>query len=99
MRKGHKRFYKLLEEIADLHERKNASYAQYKDPLSNLKFCERLGVSSSLGCVVRMGDKWSRLEQLIQGKPDMVGESIKDTLKDMAIYSLLCIILIEECEK
>lgn len=85
--------------MADLHDRKNANYASDSDPLSNLKMCESFGVPAVMGTMVRMSDKWSRLTQLAKGKPDEVGESMKDTLIDLAIYCLLMIILLEEKEK
>ena len=95
--RGHPRFYELLEEIKETHNRKNHDYAQDKDPLSNLKMCESLGVPAWKGTLVRMSDKWSRITQLANGKEALVkDEAITDTLKDMAVYSLLCIILIEE---
>ena len=99
MKKGSPRFYELLDEIADLHDRKSNNYSTDSDPLSNLKMCEQFGVPAYLGVMVRLSDKWSRLTQLAGGKPDLVGESIIDTLKDMAIYSLLAIILWEKNEK
>lgn len=99
-RRGSARFYQLLEEIADLHSRKNANYSEDNDPLSNLRLCQQfVGVDPFLGVMVRLTDKFSRLSQLAKGKPDEVGESIKDTLMDNAIYSLLAIILWEEKEK
>ena len=97
--RGHPRFYELIDIIKDLHDRKNANYADSKNPLSNFQECVSFGVDAHMGTMVRMSDKWSRLKQLIQGKPDEVGESIKDTLMDLAVYSLLEIILIEEFEK
>ena len=96
--KGHPRFYALLETIADLHSRKNQNYADDKDPLSNLKECEKFGVPAFLGTIVRLSDKWSRIQQLTNGKKDLVGESLKDTLMDMSIYALLAIVLLEEQE-
>lgn len=98
MRKGHPRFYELIKQMEDLHDRKNANYAEDENPLSNLRECEKFGIPASHGVMVRMSDKWSRLTQLMNGKQDMVGESIKDTLMDMAVYSLLLTILIEEDE-
>lgn len=98
-RAGHKRFYELLDTIADLHERKNNNYASDNDPLSNLRLCESFGVPATMGTMVRMSDKWSRLTELMKGKQDLVGESMTDTLMDLAIYSLLEIILIEEQAK
>lgn len=94
-RKGHPRFYEIIKEMEDLHDRKNSNYSEDNDPLSNLKASERFGVLGSLGTMIRMSDKWSRLEQLMKGKKDSVGESIKDTLMDLAIYSILEIILLE----
>lgn len=93
---GHKRFYELLDEIALLQSNKNQNYAKDNDPLSNLKSSEQFGISAPLGVMVRLSDKWSRLVQLMGGKKDQVGESIKDTLMDMSIYALLMIILLEE---
>jgi Nucleotide modification associated domain 1 len=97
-RHGHARFYTLLKEMEDLHNRKNANYSSDSDPLSNLKECEKFGIPAHVGVMVRITDKISRVQQLLLGKPDLVGESIKDTLFDMAVYSLLAIILIEEKE-
>jgi|UniRef100_A0A7C3WP50 uncharacterized protein YqgQ len=94
--KGHPLFYDLLEEMADLHARKNSNYADPKDPLSNLRRCQALGISPLMGILVRLQDKWSRIENLARGVPDEVGESLEDTLMDNAVYSLLAIILIRE---
>jgi hypothetical protein len=93
---GHPLFYDLLEEMADLHARKNANYADQKEPLSNLRRCKALGISPLMGVLVRLQDKWSRIENLARGVPDLVGESLEDTLMDNAVYSLLAIILLRE---
>ena len=99
MKNGHPMFYELLNTIGDLHARKNSNYADDNDPLSNLRACERIGIPALTGVLVRLQDKWSRLEQLAKGKPDLVGESIEDTLMDNAVYSLLAIVLIREGRK
>jgi hypothetical protein len=93
---GHPTFYKLLDEMAELHSRKNHDYAGTKDPLRNLKSAERLGIDPFLAVLVRLQDKWSRLESLAQTDPLVKGESIEDTLMDNAVYSLLAIILLRE---
>ena len=93
---GHPRFYKLLDEIENLHDRKNANYSKARDPLSNLNFSETYGVKGSLAVMIRMGDKWCRFSELMGGKKDLVGESVKDTLMDLVVYSLLEIIMLEE---
>lgn len=97
-RNGHPRFYELLDIIADLHHRKNYNYAKQGDPLSNFRMCEEFGIPATMGTMVRISDKYSRLTQLMKGKKDVVGESLKDTFMDMAVYSLLEIVLLEEEE-
>lgn len=96
VRGGHPMFYKMLDEIADLHSRKNSNYAENTNPLSNLRECGNFGIRPVDGVITRMTDKWSRLKELWKGKDDVVGESIKDTLMDLSIYSLLLIILLDE---
>jgi len=63
------------------------------------KMCEEIGIPAHIGCFIRIQDKYSRIRELLKGKPDMVGESIKDTMLDLSVYSLLFIILYEEYEK
>lgn len=48
---------------------------------------------------VRMSDKVSRLASLASGEKDMVGESMQDTLLDLAGYCVLAIIAMEEDSK
>ena len=96
---GHPKFNVLLQEIGELHSRKNHDYAG-DDPLSNLKACVRLGQPPWLGCLVRMQDKMARLEQYAKTGEFLVkDESVGDTLRDLAVYSLLCRILCEEAEE
>lgn len=96
---GHPAFYKLLEQMADLHSRKNHDYAGKNDPLKNLRACERLDLKPFLGVMVRLQDKWSRLEEFVKSGQLMVkNESVIDTLMDNAVYSLLAIILYQEAQ-
>lgn len=91
-RKGHPKFYALLEELAETHEKKNKDYAR-NDPLSNLKMCEAIGIPAYVGCFIRMQDKWSRLQNLMLKNPDVINEPIEDTATDLAVYCLLFKIL------
>lgn len=99
-RYGHPDFYKMLGAMADLHSRKNHDYAGTSDPLKNLRACKRLNLTPFLGVLVRLQDKWSRLEEFIKSGQLMVkNESVIDTLMDNAVYSLLAIILYKEQQK
>ncbi len=97
---GHPRFYEILEQMKELHSRKNHDYAGTSDPLKNLRACERLELPPFMGVMVRLQDKWSRLEEFVKSGTLMVkGESVIDTLMDNAVYSVLAIILYEEQQK
>lgn len=86
-------FKKIITELGDLHYRKNHDYAgdQY---LQNLTASRRMGLPAWKGTLIRLQDKISRLENFaIQDELKVKDESVEDTLKDLAVYSILCLIL------
>jgi hypothetical protein len=88
-------FSALIDEIKALHESKNSDYAADADPLSNLRRCEEFGVPAFTGVLVRLTDKWSRIAQLAGGKTPK-HESLRDSLIDNAVYSLLAVLLLDQ---
>jgi hypothetical protein len=96
---GHRRFYELLEEAADLHEKKVRDYgdSQDPDPLYNLRNVRHIGVDPVLGVLIRMNDKFSRIRAFVKNGC-LTNERLEDTLMDIAAYAFLCIILAEEAE-
>ena len=91
-----KRFYEILETIKNLHDAKKHDYGN-ADIFANFRLSELAGIPAWQGSVVRMGDKYSRISNFIKkGDFKFKEESIKDTLMDMAIYSLITIVLYEE---
>ena len=93
---GHHMFYQILDELKDLHSRKNQDYSG-EDPLSNLKMCEKGGLPGWKGVVVRLTDKISRLLTFMKkGTFQVSDESLEDTLKDVAVYAILALILYRE---
>ena len=95
------RFLELLNELEDMHCRKNASYSgiETKDPWRNFRYSELFGISPLKGCLVRMSDKYIRISNLVRNeKNEQVGENIKDTLLDLASYALIAYCLYEEEE-
>ena len=96
MNEQSKRFYEILETIKNLHDAKKHDYGN-SDVFANFRLSELAGISPWKGSVVRMGDKYARISNFIkQGDFKFKEESIKDTLIDMAIYSLITIELYEE---
>jgi hypothetical protein len=95
--RGHPKFYDVLNELAVLHDRKNHDYAGENDPLRNLRQCEDMGIPSWKGVAVRMTDKMDRIKSFAKKEAFEVNdEGLSDTLMDMAVYSILALILYEE---
>jgi hypothetical protein len=80
------RFQEVLEEMRDLHDRKNKDYAG-EDYLSNLKMCEAMDIPAWKGVVIRMTDKMARLMNLTRSNDPVVKESVKNAFLDMGVYS------------
>ena len=100
MHKYTHRFYDLLQEMRTLHDKKRHDYAQEADPFANFRLSELGGIDAWKGIAVRLGDKYSRLMSFIQkGELKFNDESIKDTLMDNAVYSLIALILYEESQE
>ncbi len=91
------RFNALLKEIQQLHDAKSCDYSKDGDPLSNFRRSKAFGVDPFKGILIRLSDKWSRIEELSAGKKAQ-NESLRDSLIDNAVYSLLAVILLDEQE-
>ena len=80
-----KEFRKITEDMGDLYEKKNTAYGN-----SFAESYEEFGLISS---IVRLSDKFKRLKSLHKN-PDIddIGESIDDTIKDMACYCIMTMI-------
>jgi len=77
--------HEILEECYELGVKKNADYGN-----ENIL---RFGVK---GLIVRISDKYARVENLLEKKPEVFDESVKDTLKDVINYSTYGVML---CDK
>jgi len=88
-------FYLLLDKIAKMHDSKNADYANSDDPFANFRMCENMGLDAWKGCLVRMGDKFQRISEFAR-KGTVENEKIEDTFLDLAIYSLIGLLLYQE---
>jgi len=96
---GDPAYLRLLDEMAALHRAKAAGYSGIgaRDAWANFRESELWGVSSLRGCLVRMGDKYRRCQNLLRNPAnDQVGESLRDTLMDLASYALIARCLLEE---
>ena len=92
-------FLELLEELRSLHLSKSQDYGSQSDPLANIRQgAEFVGIEAWRGCMVRVADKVQRLKTYCRtGR--LVHEGVRDTLLDLAAYSLLAIVLFDEGAK
>lgn len=88
-----------LDRAWKLHVAKNAGYAgaTNPDPWANFRMSEEFGVSAFDGCLVRLSDKYIRVTNLMKSADnEQVGESLVDTLRDLAAYALIAVCLHHE---
>ena len=91
-----RRFLELLGEMEALHRSKSADYGSESDPLANIRQgADFVNIEPWRGCMVRIADKVQRLRTYCRtGR--LVHEGVRDTLLDLAAYSLLAIVLFDE---
>jgi hypothetical protein len=101
---GHPRFYAIVQELADLHEGKNRQYATPEDPLGNFKRTGKIiskmikpGLDPTLAsCLAFMSKQVDGVYEIFgEDKLDTI-DSLEDKLRDIAIYSVIGLILVEE---
>ena len=95
MHKSTEQFLKVLEWVKETHLKKSKDYGTDTDPFANLRACESLGISAIHGVLIRMGDKWARLQSFAK-KGELVNESVEDTLLDTAVYSIIALVLLHD---
>ena len=79
------RFREIANDLGELYEKKNAAYGN-----SFGETYQKLGIISA---VTRISDKYNRLCNLATNPNiDNLGESLEDTLKDLAAYAIMTLI-------
>ena len=86
-------FDAVLKRLGDLHDRKNAGYANSGDPLANFRIANKFGIKTSDSIAVRLSDKINRWLNLMENNDlDKVGEALEDTMDDMVVYGMLWLV-------
>ena len=87
-------FDDALDELKMLHDAKNHDYATAENPYKNLEGVERIGIEAWRCIVIRLMDKFERVEQYCtNGELAIKSEGMEDIFKDIAVYSTLAMIL------
>lgn len=81
-------FRKIAQELGDLYEKKNLAYGN--------SFSETYNKLGLISAVTRISDKFNRLCNLATNPNiDNLGESLEDTLRDMASYCIMTVMELE----
>ena len=93
-RDGSPTFYKLLEEMADIHDRKSHDYASNDNPYGNYYFAGEMAMLFShspqdAGFVGRIAEKIYRLSALERMGKIPKNEAVEDTERDIATITAL----------
>lgn len=91
---GSKRFYDLLEEMAETHDKKSHDYASNANPYGNYYFAGQIaGLFShspqDAGFAGRLAEKIYRLANLESSGKETRNESVEDTERDIAVIAAL----------
>ena len=92
-------YLKKLEEnytdALNIMKNKQIDYASIDDPFKNFKLAEHLNIKLEQGILIRMGDKLSRIGNLLIRNAQVKDENIEDTLKDLMNYSNILLTYIQ----
>jgi len=89
------RFLQLTKEIADLHAKKSQDYGSDTDSLANVRASELWGTPAWVGALMRLNDKVVRLQRFARDG-ELANESAEDSMRDIAVYALIALVLYEE---
>jgi hypothetical protein len=81
-----------------MHDRKNADYGRPTDPFANVRAGEDFGIEPWVSAMVRGNDKMRRLQKAAKGGT-LTNEGIEDSLIDLAVYTIIALILFREEEE
>lgn len=84
-------FKNIVETVTETYIAKNHDYGN--------SFEQSLDKFGLIAAIVRMGDKMNRIESLSKKEAEVKGESIKDTLLDLASYSIMTLMWLNKNNK
>jgi len=96
VRHGSQTFYALLQEMAEIHDKKSHDYASNSDPSGNYHFAGQMAILFShspqdAGFIGRFSEKLHRIKNLESSGKVGVTEAIEDTERDIATIIALWI--------
>lgn len=89
------RFDAVIREIQEMHIRKMADYGTDGNPYANLRASTSWNIPAWVGTMIRANDKIIRLQSL-RKNGRLANESARDSLVDLATYTIAAIVLFDE---
>ena len=97
-----KHVHKIMDELKELHSKKNYQYANQDSPLGNFDrvshLCRKIiknGIKKPLAiALINMAKQIDAVYDIVGESKTNTIESLEDKLKDMAVYSVISIILL-----
>src|SRR5260221_14535561 len=89
------KFAEVLVELQAMHDRKGSDYDKDEIPYFNIRGSSEWGVAPWIGAMVRANDKIKRLQKYAT-RGSLKNESVEDSLLDLAVYSIIALILWRE---
>lgn len=95
------RFQEILNELALMRKSKGEDYDSarglQKVQFANIRAGEDWGVAPWIGCMIRATDKLRRIQKVAQGGT-LANEGVRDSFIDLAVYTIIGLILWEETQ-
>ena len=88
-------FMYVVEEIVAMHNKKQKDYGSNTDPFANVRAAADFGIEPWIGCLIRANDKMKRLQKAASGG-QLANESVEDSMLDLAVYAIICLVLYRE---
>jgi hypothetical protein len=101
---GHPAFYRIVEELKELHSEKNRQYATKDNPLGNFERTGKMiskflkpGINPTLAsCLALVSKQIDGVYELVGECKKNTADSLEDKLRDIAVYTIIAMIIIEE---
>lgn len=91
------RLHQLLQELGDLHDKKQKDYGSSDDPFANITASQDWNIPPHVGALLRMNDKVRRLQSWVKNGY-LANEGATDSMRDIAVYALIALVELETLE-
>lgn len=90
-----KKFHDVLQQMGELHDKKQKDYGNPTDPFANVRGSQDFNVKPWVGAMIRANDKVRRIQKYARDGV-LANEGVRDSFMDLAVYSIIAMILWEE---